>query len=61
MGRMNSIKKNKFEQLLDEGYGSKAISCYFGVSDNTLVAWVKQNYDGKTVKQLYLERRVNHG
>lgn len=61
MGNINSIKINKFEQLLNEGYGVKAISCFFGVSTNTLNTWVKQNYDNKTAKQIYLERRNDNG
>lgn len=53
---MVHIDKEQFEKLLSEYYGAKSIACYFGVSCNTLGAWVKKNYDGKTFKQLYLER-----
>lgn len=51
-----AINKEKFEELLSEYYGAKSIACYFGVSCNTLNAWVKENYNGLTFKKLYLER-----
>lgn len=59
--KSEKIKKDVFEKLIDEGYGATSIACFFGISKNTLCTWTKQNYEGKTVKQIYAERWLNNG
>lgn len=53
MKRQN-ITKKKFEDLIAQGFGVRAMAAHFGVCPNTMNHWVKATY-GKTCKQFILD------
>lgn len=52
----NAIDKEKFEKLCALMCTREEICGFFGVSDDTLIRWCKQEYNGNTFLDVYKEK-----
>ena len=60
MGRpRKQIDKTEFEKLCFLQCTVREFCSWFDVSDETLIKWCKENYDGRTFLDVFKEKREN--